>query len=523
MNLLFSQEASPLQKLSSTALLRAFLFFMLVINAVFLRLKCFTYFEPMDSGGFPALAYRFLEHQKPYIDFMFHNGPVYPVTMAFFMALFGFGKTAVYIHLIFTSSAYLLFTYWISKKFLSPLLTAFLLPITMIALQWFYPFPNFGTDALLWVLIGLWFLLRPTPFDKTSSAFWHHAGCAVFTTLALFTKYNVGLPFLVSCFTMAWLIPFRYAAVAGYLSGFFLTSLLLKFLFIPDVRVFLFENVLPYPLSGHYPLHWILKPDIFYIHAHFPVFFITVFYLSPYLKEFRNLVWLLCLSTLGAIFFYKTSSARLFCNIPLLLGTILLHQARLNHPDYEEKAGIFKFKFGLMILIGLGLIVMVYSGLCSIAPPNSTSRFRLEGPTAHNDYPIQTPPLTGWYSNTPYGQAVDSLANFINLYIPKTDEMAILTRMEVLYPLTRHKSFKGLPFNYFLPLLQSSEIMQSRTRNAILQNPPDWIIVELFPDRNVTIAPFGAIVWGLKLSDFLSTHYQQVYEINNFAVLRKVK
>ncbi|HOW58931.1 MAG TPA: hypothetical protein PLO78_04295 [Candidatus Omnitrophota bacterium] len=465
----------------------------------------------MDSGGFQALAYRLLEHQKPYVDFLYHSGPVFPLTMALFMTLFGFGKAAIFAHLLFTSSAYILFTYWIAKKFLPPAFVFFILLVTTVSFHWFYPFPNFGTDALLWSLIGVWFLLRAEPFKNPSSAFVHHFGCALSGVLACFTKYNLGLPFVLFFFIVSFFSSFRPAALLGFLLGMFLTVFLLRIFLIPDFHAFLFGNLLPYTITQSNRIADILKPQTLMIHAYFPVLLVTLFYIFPHTKQFLKLTVLLTLSTLGAIIFFSTNSAHFFSNVPLLLGFILICQTYGSDQNSEMRTGLRQFKYGLAALFVLGISVMAYFSAFTLALLKDYHR--------QNTYKLQTEPLKGWSSPSSWGPALDHLVPLIRQQIPKTDSMAVLTEMEILYPLTGHKSFKGLPLNFFMPHLERSEKTQSDIRNAIILNPPDWIITE---NRHYPLFPFNVIVHITGLDNFLLQNYRTVHTFGYYVVLKKI-
>jgi hypothetical protein len=78
------------------------------VNAVFVKSTYLNRFEPMDYGGSLDLAWRYLQGQRSYVDFIYNVGPIFPVTLAIFLKIFGFGKAAVLAHLLSLPLALLL-------------------------------------------------------------------------------------------------------------------------------------------------------------------------------------------------------------------------------------------------------------------------------------------------------------------------------------------------------------------------------------------------------------------------------
>jgi len=175
------------------------------------------------------------------------------------------------------------------------------------------------------------------------------------------------------------------------------------------------------------------------------------------------------------------------------------------------RTGLRQFKYGLAALFVLGISVMAYFSAFTLALLKDYHR--------QNTYKLQTEPLKGWSSPSSWGPALDHLVPLIRQQIPKTDSMAVLTEMEILYPLTGHKSFKGLPLNFFMPHLERSEKTQSDIRNAIILNPPDWIITE---NRHYPLFPFNVIVHITGLDNFLLQNYRTVHTFGYYVVLKKI-
>jgi len=103
----------------------------LIGNAFFLKYNAFRCFNFLDMGAFLDAGWRVFRGQRPYIDFIYFEGPVHLQLHALSFHLFGFGKTAIFSHLIFVHSVVIILVYFMLQSrvnrwiaFLVTLLTA---------------------------------------------------------------------------------------------------------------------------------------------------------------------------------------------------------------------------------------------------------------------------------------------------------------------------------------------------------------------------------------------------------------
>ena len=88
---------------------------LLVANAFFLHFNAFRGFNFFDMGSFLDASWRVYQGQIPYVDFIYISGPIHLYMNALFFFLFGFGKTAILIHLLTVSSIVIVITYSLVK------------------------------------------------------------------------------------------------------------------------------------------------------------------------------------------------------------------------------------------------------------------------------------------------------------------------------------------------------------------------------------------------------------------------
>src|SRR3989344_5128777 len=96
---------------------------LLLANAFFLRWSAFRMFNPFDMGGILDGSWRVFQGQKPFVDFVFIMGPLHLYMNAFFFAIFGFGKTAIWMALVTIHSVAIICTALIAAKLLPAWLT----------------------------------------------------------------------------------------------------------------------------------------------------------------------------------------------------------------------------------------------------------------------------------------------------------------------------------------------------------------------------------------------------------------
>ena len=159
-------------------------------------------------------AFRIALHQTPYRDFPLVHAPLTFLIQAFIIKLTGrvYWHHALYAAL--AGAAATLLTWRILQRLLQNHLTAFLLalPLTVLGNYCILPFPSYDCDTTLTILLALYALQRLThtgdnPGAPSMPSLLGHGWAATNAralltgaalTLPLFTKQNIGLPFLLT-------------------------------------------------------------------------------------------------------------------------------------------------------------------------------------------------------------------------------------------------------------------------------------------------------------------------------------
>ncbi|MBI4549337.1 MAG: hypothetical protein HY714_00210, partial [Candidatus Omnitrophica bacterium] len=151
---------------------------------------------------------------------------------------------------------------------------------------------------------------------------------------------------------------------------------------------------------------------------------------------------------------------------------------------------------------------------------------------AENTYPLKAGPLAGWRSEPEWGGPMDFFLDKINRFVPPNDKVLMLDKMQIIYPLTRRESFKGVVFHFFIDAVQRSAALRKLNHEAIVRHPPDWILTGYKmsglmqapgePGHGLSVSlPYDTLVHLLKLEDFISANYQLVEAVGGYAILRK--
>jgi len=89
---------------------------LLLGNAIFLNFNAFRGFNFFDFGAFMDAAWRVVNGQRPYIDFIYFTGPVHLYVTSFFYAIFGFGQLGVLMNIVVIHSIVILLSFLLAKK-----------------------------------------------------------------------------------------------------------------------------------------------------------------------------------------------------------------------------------------------------------------------------------------------------------------------------------------------------------------------------------------------------------------------
>ena len=496
----------------------AILLFCLFANALYLKMAYLTSFRPMDYGGSQDLAWRFLCGQKFYTDVFYNAGPIFPVTLAFFIKLFGFGKVAVLFHLLFTSSLYILFVYEIARKHL-PLPITFLLCLAAATFHWFYPFPNYIHDAYLWGLVAVWALAGRNPFTSSRNVYWSFFVCGLFVVLSCFTKHNIGVPYGLAVLAAAAFSGERTSSLSGFFLGGALASIMVIFFLIPDLHAFFYDNIFSYLAQEQERWAAFLSFRGFFAGFYWIIALVCFAAVYPFLRELANSAALTAGVVFASYFSHHTNTAKPITHLPLLMAFVLLFKVK---DENFRKSVRFRTALVLLVLLGLGQVIpSVYSSL------QYQKALR-----AKNTYSIQAAPLAGWRSEPDWGVAMDYFVDKINRFVPKNETLLMLDKMQIIYPLTGRESFKGVLFHFFTYAIQKSISLRQQTYDAVVRNPPDWIVTGYQvtgsisnPDNPsepfLVTLPYDVLVHLLGLEDFISANYQLIDSMAGYAIFRK--
>jgi hypothetical protein len=492
----------------------------LLVNALFLKASYLLKFEPMDYGGFIDLAWRFIQGQRPYVDFLYHAGPVFPLTHALFIKIFGLGSPAVLAHLLFTSSAYLLAVFWIARKYLPAGVTALVLALTTVTFQWYYPFPNFINDAYLWGLVAAAFVAVRLPFPTPAAAAHSFFFCGAFTAISCLTKHNIGVPYAAAYFGAAAVSDRRTSCLLGYLAGLGSAFAAMAFFFIPDLPAF-YGNISWY--LGEEQRRWanFLTPSALWVRQYWQIALVSALGIYPREKKYPELFALMCGAAFVSYFSYHTNTVKQITHVPLLMGFVLLYRAAADDPAFRKSLRFYVAAAGLVIL-----------GLAQTRPTVEEIFRQQKLSRQIYTHPIQAAPLTGWRSHPAWGGPMDHFLEKIRREVRAEDSLLLLDKMQILYPLAGRKSYPGVLFHFFLPGINRSPAQRQLMHRAITENPPDWILTgygvgALAADPSdprgfvPVMLPFDELVHVFDLEQFFQAHYEIRDVHGRYALLRK--
>ncbi|MDP3920976.1 MAG: glycosyltransferase family 39 protein [Candidatus Omnitrophota bacterium] len=522
----------------------------LAVNAVYMK---FTYmhvfFDPNDHGGFLDMAWRILRGQKIYVDFLYHNGPFFPYTMAFFMTVFGFGKTAILAHLLLTSSLNTILTFFILRKHTPLVVTLVLTALAMVSFHWAYPFPNYTHDAFVWGLLGVLVLSSRMPLQGATTAFGSGLLCGLIAVAAFMTKFNIGAIYGLTFILVLISSAERFSGIKGFVTGAVL-MLLVSWIFIGDVNGFLNYNILPFMrgavIAERSSALWASLPD--WAERHYWLVAVVVLAgVWTHLLKMSQWIVLFLGAVMCAMFTHRTNSLSPLIILPNVLGFILFYRLSVAAMP-GIRALIFRTMFGALVIItgvqiipfaryiatdifhdNVGKSTLILEGYPGSADPETLAKV-----TEHKDwvskeirnYPIisnyvlKSEPLAGWLCNQEWGEPLDGIVSAIKKHVPGDQTVLVLSTMQLIYPLTGRDSFRGMTFHFNLPGVPELDVQAPRVRAAIVEHPPDWIVTH----RDVSVFPINALVHYLQLTDYINNNYARVNdEWGSFGMLRRIQ
>ncbi len=494
------------------------------INGAFLEFNAFRTFILADWGAMIDTAWRIVNGQKPYIDFLWTTGPVHLYLNAFFFKLLGFGKTAVLTHLILVSSAVIALTFFMVRRHAPLAVSSLASALTMTSFYWPISHPWYSATAHLWGIGAVvLFVLKAS----ASPAFAASLLLGILASLSFFTKTNIGSAYLLVFFILLSLSPNRPRALGGYLLGILLTALGLSLFFSPALYLdqaitgYIFEGERPYKLTRLYrePWGWFIHP-----------YGIPLLFLLPHarilLSRTRELLVLFLGILFVAVFSMRTSSLDDPANAHLMGVSIALAFLLI----YRNRETIKASGRGAWVTISLaGLAVTAIALILHTAQVGLSlkSEFVNYGLNFKERNPIQAG-LEGWLCPEPIRKPLDAMAAYIHRHVPGEESLLILTDMVILYPLTGRESRRGMPY-YFAPYDFPLRGQIPAVRENITREPPDWILTDFrppgyaFPGGKPLTGTGTRILAHLELRETVEKEYAPVHEWEGYVLLRRLR
>ena len=487
----------------------------LIVNAFVLHFLAFRGFNFYDFGGFLDASWRVLNGQRPYLDFIYTTGPVHLYLNAFFFLLFGFGKLAIFAHLLVVSSVVIAATFWSVARLLPLALSIVCAILTMTGFYWSFPHPWYDHSAYVWGFLGIWIMLKHFPLEEPKRAFRAGLASGALVALSFFTKTNIGFAFGGVFFLVLISVPNRLNALKGLIAGAVAGTVLLM-IAIQSPAAYIDNAFLNYGIA-----HTVQMQRFFYLRAWLmnyywvPFVIATVNWLVNRMRQ--TPLFLLAAGTpLVAIFAMNTGSLREPAHVQLMgisigLALALLYQLRKE----------FRHSFQKAVFYGSVLILVVQS----LWQTNFTAHYAFRralggfdlGILSMGNYALRAKPLRGWLLNPTDGRMVDEIADYIQVSIPKTESLLILTDLQILYALTGRESYRGVPFLFDIEEVPAPGKQTEWVRRHITENPPDWLLTH----REEGPFPVNRLIPYLGLPENFLSRYQLAKTWGSYGLFKK--
>lgn len=487
----------------------------LIINAAFLRFNAFRGFNFLDMGSFLDASWRVFRGQLPYVDFIYTTGPLHLYMNAFFFLLFGFGKAAILAHIVTVSSIMIVAVYLMARRSVPMPVSIVVSALTATSFYWPISHPWYDQSAHLWGLLALCLLSFHIPFMVRRRTFWICSLSGALAVLSFMTKSNIGAVYGAVIFCVLLVSDERVAALEGFALGAFL-SLVLIIILIRDPARYFDQCFLSYargPGQAGRLVYFTWGPawliNYFWIPA--MIVCVNLLFNLKAAKEFAVL-------TLGVyfigLFSTLTGSILKYANVftwgvQMAIAFVTLYKVRgeskllwrriLHGASVLSLLGISVWWIGISARYGMGLKVWDYS---SVKP--------------FGNYALAAKSLAGWKCDRQTGEAVDALVKTFQESVAPEDSLLVLTDLQILYPLTGRESYRGIPYIFHQGVLPVPGKQVWEVRNRIMENPPDWIVINRGESSLVTyLIPY------LNLKEYLMLNYTPVGLYGNYALLRK--
>jgi len=492
---------------------QCFLFFILLLNALTLNHFAFHGFIFFDYSGFLDASWRVYRGQVPYRDFIYTVGPIHLYMNAFFFFLFGFGKTAILAHLITVSTLVIGATFAITYRRLPFIFCLLSTLLSCVGFYWWFPHPWYDQSAFFWMILSVSLLLSFQFSEVTKKSCAASLVCGIFCSLSLMTKTNIGGSFLLIC--LLYLASFKsirtLAAFAiGLAIGFVFVWILIK------SPALLIDNVfLNYGVGATRQLARFLVFETFLKNGYWIPALVALLNCFYFLKSNFRFLFLFFGITVVAIFSLNTGSLREPANIALF-GILTAVAFRLFYDArnlYQSVISKTIYGASIAILITASIWQILFTADYSFKRANGFFRFYpLSAKT------IASGPLAGWRFNHDDDAVFNDILIYVNQNISKRDSFLILTDLQILYPLTGHNSYQGVPFLFSVDILPAPGKQLKSVQKAIANNRPDWILTH----RDSNVPYINDLIRYLELQDFLLTNYQLVNHWGRYGLFKRI-
>ena len=501
---------------------KRFLAGLLAANAAFLWHNAFRTYQAFDMNIFLDGAWRIVSGQKPYVDFIIATGPVHYYLLAVFCKALGFGKTAIWAHLVFVHSAVILATWCMVRKragVLAAMLAAFL---STTCFYWSVSFPWYSQSAHLWGILAAAFLACRLPFTDAAAA--RRAGffCGLMAAFSILTKQNIGAAYVVVFAAVLGVSVFRWQALLVFLAGLVTGSVLVTAFLIPSLPAFMDQVMGASAFRMYLFEHFIGSPAIWF----FNYYWIAALVVAANLAVASKRPWPLAALFFGlwfvGVFSMGTSGSVYKADVPLLgifmgVAFILVGDGAGNE-NAEWKRKFKRISFWILAATTLALTALYARYGIELKGWSKPYFSKFQGVDINQtgDYPLKAAKLQGWLMDREQGEALDGLVEYFNGRVSPKDSVLILTDLQVFYALTGRQSFKGVTLAFVDWGWPTPGKMRDEVRENILKKPPLWIVTH---ENRVPFAMY--VLKYLGLEDELRLHYAVVHQFGNYRLLRR--
>ncbi len=484
------------------------LILILIFNAFMLNYNLFRCFNMSDMGAFLDAGYRVFRGQHPYRDFFYHSGPIHLYLTAGFFQLFGFGKSAILIHIILVSSVVIIINFFMAWRILPIFLTILVTFLTSASFYIPASFPWYDHTAHLWGIFAILIIAYNIAEQKS-----HHwplisflTGCL--TILAFLSKTNIGVAYAVAFF-IYWIVIIKRLKVVLYYGAGILLSAIISLILMPHSEEYLQQAIFIYALKLTDRLeNFFAVPDL-------PKSYIligTIVMLNAW-RQMKNLShYLLLFLLLVGIAVFSIKSGSLGSANTLLRGFVMTFAFILLHKVTTQRA---RKNLTDRLSVILLILLCFYFSFRSIQYGIERGIW-IKSAKQIGSYKLKSEPLDGWLFGKEDGEKVDHIVEYIKSNIPREKTLLILGDHSIIYALAGRDSYKGVFFLFTTPLIVKAPSLQVKMRQNLNHNPPDFIITYIKKGSEHLLDASDIII-----PDEFALQYQLLEVWNDFGIFRR--